>query len=145
MNTYEQIAVLKGKQSDINGDIAEKERIDAAKYILKRLPLAEDTYNMTWLVKAAGLAIDLDFVKEGLIEIYRTSKNEKLKSLIMDLHNGELDLEGVREECREWQKLDYDDSAWEESLRQEALKDLGLTEEDLIGYDNRSFNSRNLA
>jgi hypothetical protein len=68
------------------------ERRDQAMRIFTMLGQKGSNYHYSKLIERLYSYIDLDFVKEGLIKIYRETKSDFLKETICSIHDGTLDL-----------------------------------------------------
>lgn len=79
--------ILTAKQLD------DFEKQNEARLILKMLSEKGTPNHHVKLIKRLYFYLDLDLVKEGLIEIYRNTDSIVLKEAIADLHDGDLDME----------------------------------------------------
>ena len=68
------------------------ERRNRAMRIFTMLGQKGSNYHYSKLIERLYSYIDLDFVKEGLIKIYRETKSDFLKETICSIHDGTLDL-----------------------------------------------------
>ena len=68
------------------------ERRDQAMRIFTMLGQKGSNYHYSRLIERLYSYIDLDFVKEGLIKIYRETKSDFLKETICSIHDGTIDL-----------------------------------------------------
>ncbi|MCH2227529.1 MAG: hypothetical protein MK033_07125 [Candidatus Caenarcaniphilales bacterium] len=136
MNTDQQLAMLRQKK-DIEEGKRTLERESSARYVLKRLSEETNKYLLTRLVKYCFFILDLSFVREGLIDIYRTTKLDYLKEMIRDLHDGKIDASDISEEIDFWDNADRVHQEAREEAQREFEIELGLNDE-LINLDSRT-------
>jgi hypothetical protein len=95
----EQLRLLINNKQDLKEEEKRLKRIEKA----RRLVIDLD-YGNNWFkyqtVKKLYLYLDLDFVKNKLVKLYRYSDDKKLKALITSMHDGNFDAEEVLEEYR---------------------------------------------
>jgi hypothetical protein len=95
----EQLRLLINNKQDLKEEEKRLKRIEKA----RRLVIDLD-YGNNWFkyqtVKKLYLYLDLDFVKNKLMKLYRYSDDKKLKALITSMHDGNFDAEEVLEEYR---------------------------------------------
>lgn len=121
-NAHEQqLRLLINNKQDIREEEKRLRRIDNA----RRLVIDLD-YGNNWFkyqtVKKLYLYLDLDFVKNKLMKLYRYSDDQKLKALITSMHDGNFDAEEVLEEHRRQEEYD---TATEEALMIGELTNYG--------------------
>jgi hypothetical protein len=108
----EQLRLLINNKQDLKEEEKRLRKIDKA----RRLVIDLD-YGNNWFkyqtVKKLYLYLDLDFVKNKLVKLYRYSDDQKLKTLITSMHDGNFDAEEILEEHRRQEEY--------ETLTQEAL------------------------
>jgi hypothetical protein len=95
----EQLRLLINNKQDLKEEEKRLKRIEKA----RRLVIDLD-YGNNWFkyqtVKKLYLYLDLDFVKNKLVKLYRYSDDKKLKALITSMHDGNFDAEEILEEYR---------------------------------------------
>lgn len=108
----EQLRLLINNKQDLKEEEKRLRKIDKA----RRLVIDLD-YGNNWFkyqtVKKLYLYLDLDFVKNKLVKLYRYSDDQKLKALIASMHDGNFDAEEILEEHRRQEEY--------ETLTEEAL------------------------
>lgn len=108
----EQLRLLINNKQDLKEEEKRLRKIDKA----RRLVIDLD-YGNNWFkyqtVKKLYLYLDLDFVKNKLVKLYRYSDDQKLKALITSMHDGNFDAEEILEEHRRQEEY--------ETLTEEAL------------------------
>jgi hypothetical protein len=108
----EQLRLLINNKQDLKEEEKRLKRIEKA----RRLVIDLD-YGNNWFkyqtVKKLYLYLDLDFVKNKLVKLYRYSDDQKLKALIASMHDGNFDAEEILEEHRRQEEY--------ETLTEEAL------------------------
>ncbi|NBV98575.1 MAG: hypothetical protein EBR67_03570 [Proteobacteria bacterium] len=112
-NAHEQqLRLLINNKQDLKEEEKRLRNIDKA----RRLVIDLD-YGNNWFkyqtVKKLYLYLDLDFVKNKLMKLYRYSDDKKLKTLITSMHDGNFDAEEILEEHRRQEEY--------ETLTEEAL------------------------
>ncbi len=88
-----QINKMKLKQILTPKQFDEFEKHNEAALILKMLKEKASIFHHVKLLKKLCFYLDLEFVKEALIEIYRTTKSDLIRETITELHDGTLDIE----------------------------------------------------
>lgn len=95
----EQLRLLINNKQDLKEEEKRLKRIEKA----RRLVIDLD-YGNNWFkyqtVRKLYLYLDLDFVKNKLVKLYRYSDDKKLKALITSMHDGNFDAEEILEEYR---------------------------------------------
>lgn len=95
----EQLRLLINNKQDLKEEEKRLKRIEKA----RRLVIDLD-YGNNWFkyqtVRKLYLYLDLDFVKNKLVKLYRYSDDKKLKALIASMHDGNFDAEEILEEYR---------------------------------------------
>ena len=93
-------------KSDVDSDLKKDKRTSTAKYLLSQIGKGS-----IWLqkerIKLLALYIDLDFVKRGLVDLYKSVEIDiQIKESIKNLHDGKLDISGLIEEIKFQQSIE---------------------------------------
>jgi hypothetical protein len=91
----EQLRLLINNKQDLKEEEKRLKRIEKA----RRLVIDLD-YGNNWFKYQTVRKLDLDFVKNKLVKLYRYSDDKKLKALITSMHDGNFDAEEILEEYR---------------------------------------------
>ena len=80
---------LKGLQLDASTDKLEREL--RARSLIADIKQESESYETISKIKYCSLYLDLQYVREQLVEIYNKSNDNKVKDAIKKLYHGELD------------------------------------------------------
>lgn len=133
-------ALLKNKKN-VKEVKMQEARISAAQFLLKQI-YSGSLWLRTEAIRMLYFYLDFDFVKNALMNLYKTTKEEEIKQAIKGLHDGTLDVSDLikeREEYKEYEKMAEEARA---ELENELDDNVDDSELELVKFKNNNFQSK---
>jgi hypothetical protein len=108
---------LAKQNNDINEFEKKSKRESNAWYLLESIKRSKSDWVKTEFVKSLSLYLDLEFVKQELMMIYKKTSSNELRKTIKNLHDGTLDLTQFYKELEENTKLFEESQIHKEETR----------------------------
>ena len=106
----EQLKILLNNKQDLKAEAKRLKKIEKARQLVINLD-----YGTAWFkyqtVKKLYMYLEIDFVRDKLISLYKATDNQDLKDLIRSLHDGDFDAEDIISEYES--RLEYEQEAEE--------------------------------
>ncbi|MCE2929572.1 MAG: hypothetical protein LW817_08085 [Candidatus Caenarcaniphilales bacterium] len=96
---------LASKNQDLDNFDKKSKREENAWYLIESIKRSKSNWIKSEFVKNLSLYLDLDFVKQELIVIYKSTNSIELRQTIKALHDGTLDLSEFMKELEENTRL----------------------------------------
>jgi hypothetical protein len=121
---------LASKNQDLDNFDKKSKREENAWYLIESIKRSKSNWVKSEFVKNLSLYLDLDFVKQELIVIYKSTNSIELRQTIKALHDGTLDLTEFMIELEENTRLLEESRQYREETEQ-YINDYHLSEAPL--------------